>query len=507
VPTSSTALSALRGVSALIAAVGSATSPSEVTRRALDTIRREFGWAYGSYWAVEAEGHVLRFELDSGSVDAGFSAVTASASFAEGVGLAGRAWAQKELVFVPDLAEVTDCVRAPVAKRAGVRSGVCLPLIANGLVVGTMDFFTTETITLGDDVRLALESAAALVGQCLERLGEADDAAEAATDSAAVASVLRVLSTAKNEEQAYDVALDSVRQVFGWSYGSVWKVASDGALHFSRQSGTVNEEFARVTAGASFARGVGLSGRAWQDGTLTFVADLADMTDCVRAPVARRAGVKSGVCLPILVDGEVTATMDFFTTHRLTLSPGREQALGVVGDILSQTLTRLRTGDNAVRENARDLNASIQELAESASRASSAAGEAVANAETARVAMTNLGSASASIGDLARVISRIAAQTNLLALNATIEAARAGEAGRGFSVVASEVKDLAQATAKATSQVEAQIATIQAAAGAVGEGVATMVDGLDVISSMQAQIAAALEEQGTIARMFEASLT
>ena len=82
-------------------------------------------------------------------------------------------------------------------------------------------------------------------------------------------------------------------------------------------------------------------------------------------------------------------------------------------------------------------------------------------AQNADQLVGQLSSGASRIGDVVKLIRAIAEQTNLLALNATIEAARAGEAGRGFAVVASEVKTLASQTAKATEEIATQIGAIQ----------------------------------------------
>jgi methyl-accepting chemotaxis protein len=109
--------------------------------------------------------------------------------------------------------------------------------------------------------------------------------------------------------------------------------------------------------------------------------------------------------------------------------------------------------------------------------------------------VAKLGDSSRAIGEVVRVITGIAEQTNLLALNATIEAARAGEAGKGFAVVATEVKDLAQETAKATEDITRRIQAIQGDTDSAVAAIARIDEVVTRISDYQTTIASAVEEQ------------
>ncbi|AGA27931.1 methyl-accepting chemotaxis protein [Singulisphaera acidiphila] len=141
------------------------------------------------------------------------------------------------------------------------------------------------------------------------------------------------------------------------------------------------------------------------------------------------------------------------------------------------------------------MGAVSREIAKSAGEAAGVAEGAVQMAEATNATVTRLGQSGAEIGSVVKLITSIAEQTNLLALNATIEAARAGEAGKGFAVVASEVKELAKATAKATGEIGQKIEAIQrdtaGAVAAIGQIGGTIVQ----ISDLQGTIASAVEEQ------------
>jgi methyl-accepting chemotaxis protein len=143
-----------------------------------------------------------------------------------------------------------------------------------------------------------------------------------------------------------------------------------------------------------------------------------------------------------------------------------------------------------------ELAASVTEIDRQVTQSNAIAAKAVHEAEATNATVTELSEAARRIGDVVRLITEIAEQTNLLALNATIEAARAGEAGRGFSVVAAEVKALAGQTAKATDDISAQIAGMQTATTRSISAISAIARTIREIGEISSAIAAAVTEQG-----------
>ncbi len=145
---------------------------------------------------------------------------------------------------------------------------------------------------------------------------------------------------------------------------------------------------------------------------------------------------------------------------------------------------------------AEELGSSVSEIGRQVGSSADLAQAAVQEAGATAHLVQDLSAAARRVGEVVDLISAIASQTNLLALNATIEAARAGEAGRGFAVVATEVKALADQTARATAEISAQITQIQNSTGQAVQAIGGIAGRIREISGMATAIAAAVEEQG-----------
>ncbi|MEQ8354853.1 MAG: methyl-accepting chemotaxis protein [Kiloniellaceae bacterium] len=149
---------------------------------------------------------------------------------------------------------------------------------------------------------------------------------------------------------------------------------------------------------------------------------------------------------------------------------------------------------------AEELTASITEISRQITESNKIATQAATDADSANDSVKGLAAAAQKIGDVISLIQDIAEQTNLLALNATIEAARAGEAGKGFAVVASEVKSLANQTAKATEEISAQVEGMQSATRGTVESIEGITQVIKQISENAVAVASAVEQQNAATR-------
>jgi methyl-accepting chemotaxis protein len=196
-------------------------------------------------------------------------------------------------------------------------------------------------------------------------------------------------------------------------------------------------------------------------------------------------------------------------SDRVALADDFEANVGSVVEAVSSAATELEASAGSMAATTEETNvqaatvatasdelkSSIGEIAQQVGLSNQIAQSALEEAQKSGELIEGLSSSAQKIGEVVKMIQDIAEQTNLLALNATIEAARAGDAGKGFSVVASEVKELANQTAKATDEIGQQIGDIQTATGTSVEGIRSINKIIEEMAQISATVAAAVEEQ------------
>ena len=257
------------------------------------------------------------------------------------------------------------------------------------------------------------------------------------------------------------------------AYARFWTEIAAGAFksaEFERVSKSGETVFIRAT----YNPVLGLDGTPYK-----VVKIAADITQTVREGRLRQA--------------TVAAMAERINTIAATSTQASERAASA-----SSATERASENVQAVAAGAEELSSSIAEISRQVGEANQVSSQAMEKTERADAVMKRLEGEAGAIGDVVRLITDIAEQTNLLALNATIEAARAGEAGKGFAVVASEVKSLAEQTAKATSQISKQVSGIQTGSSEAAEAMAEIRKVIEMLSGISSGISAAVEEQSAV---------
>jgi methyl-accepting chemotaxis protein len=225
--------------------------------------------------------------------------------------------------------------------------------------------------------------------------------------------------------------------------------------------------------------------------------DAAKAESAIKASRAQRISAATGDFEAMIGEmvGALAGASAELETSATTMTRTSEATMSLSDSAASASRT-VTENIQAVAAATEEITSSVNEIGRQVHESHKITGTAVSQAQKTDASIAKLSLAAGRINDVVQLISEVAAQTNLLALNATIEAARAGEAGRGFAVVASEVKALATQTAKATAEIDMQVADMHAATEETVAEIRAISSTITLISQVSSAIAAAVEQQG-----------
>lgn len=346
--------------------------------------------------------------------------------------------------------------------------------------------FATDAARVGDEVQRVTATREVLnaVTRTLDRESRQNASFEEQIDGAAYLTVVQSIDNAPRCHHCHG----SSREVLG---GIMVRASTEGASSAIRTARNLNIIVAAV-------------------GLLTAVFLMRKLL--VRVVRSLLQDVVTGGEVLAASSTELTGVFHHLSEDSFAASSRSEsvsQSVNTLNDALGSiavSMEETSTAADSIAVSVEQMTASVAEIARESASATTITADAVAEASRATEMIESLGAEVKEISSVIKVITGISSQIDLLALNATIESARAGSAGRGFSVVADEIKKLARETSDATDIIRQKLGGIQTSTGRIVSQIEGFTGVIGNVNSRVATIAAAVEQQAAVTDEIAASI-
>lgn len=297
-------------------------------------------------------------------------------------------------------------------------------------------------------------------------------------------------------DEFYDVALEDpvLSAFFAGRDTDMLKNAQKEHWHVAMTEGESSDYFDRVHRMAQAHVRIGLEPHLFTQGYQVLAAHLVDgafsATGHRKAHLEKAIRRITEVIFSDLYQGIAVYTQILKKEQHNSASEVVEKS-----KVFSERMTNILQNTETVGATMVEMNSAIADITSTVSETQSHAQRAKDQADGAVVSMDAVETASSEIGSFLGIIGEIADKTKLLAVNAAIEAARAGEAGKGFSVVADEVRMLAEGTDKGAKDVANKVSEIQSAIKSLGNTITSVQKSFSEVLAFANSISAAIEQQ------------